>query len=721
MVKRKHELAVSWNLEDLSEGAKWRGAIDAVTSDYVYGWTLLSTDPKKNVQLDISILGRHVAIIECSDFRGDVIELIGSDVRVGFRFDYNTLRGPITEELLARVKSTNAEMITGSELVQVYISGTDVRVPLVNDELCSINDFKKTLVKPKRPAGNTESERIRLRNTLINNPPTPQEPAAKIIAYYLPQFHPIPENDEWWGSGFTEWTNVSSARAYFKGHDQPHLPADFGYYDLRIGEIQRKQVETARKYGVSAFAYYFYWFSGTQILTMPIDRHVEENLDLDFCLCWANETWSRRWDGSEQDVLMEQSHTFESDVEFIRSCIRYFKSPKYLKIDGAPFLQVYRVSLMEKPVETIARWREIVRAEGFPDLHVCMVESFGLREPSKYGCDSSSQFPPHGVIAPRCNDKMEDLSQSFRGEIYDYEDIVRNEISHTDRTHLHFRGAMPSWDNTSRKGPNGNVFANAKPETFETWMKFLVDDAANRLPEECRFVFVNAWNEWAEGAHLEPDRRHGHGYLRAVRNSLTRQSQIQSALLLRKGPLNERDLEILREYVGSLINTNGVLTKLLSTSSVSAKLSRDSLFVEVTNELLAVRSSDDARLHLDSVNGNRGVRGKLNALTKSQSLELSGWLVTAAPKQMPLYVSLRKISSADSSPRYLASIETYIERPDVTEFLGLLDPYDCGFSFSGNLKNVEEGHYEIELICLESADGLSAIAYRTGFLASIGE
>ncbi|MCL5777445.1 glycoside hydrolase family 99-like domain-containing protein [Limibaculum sp. FT325] len=336
-----------------------------------------------------------------------------------------------------------------------------------------------------------------------------------LIAYYLPQFHPIPENDAWWGKGFTEWRNVTRAYPHFEGHYQPRMPGELGYYDLRVVDVMRRQVELAKLYGISAFCFHFYWFGGKTLLETPLKNYLEnKDMDLPFCLCWANENWSRRWDGSEHEILIAQSHSPEDDLAFLRYVDRYFRDERYLKIDGRPVLTVYRPSLLPDAAATVARWRDLARELGYPDLYLIATNSFAFTDYESFGFDALSEFPPHHVRASNVQDEFE-LSKFRTGwRIRSYAEIVETEKSRKVVGATVHPGIMTSWDNSARRPANGEIIHGATPALFKEWMKQCFSRAqANRAGE--RLVFVNAWNEWAEGTYLEPDRRYGYAFLDA--------------------------------------------------------------------------------------------------------------------------------------------------------------------------------------------------------------
>lgn len=348
--------------------------------------------------------------------------------------------------------------------------------------------------------------------------------SVRTIAFYLPQFHPIAQNDLWWGRGFTEWSNVTKARPNFIGHYQPRVPADLGYYDLRVPEVMRHQAELAKRYGIGGFCFYYYWFAGQRLLEAPIERMLESNdPGLPFCLCWANENWTRRWDGQQHEVLMAQHHSREDDLAVIRDLMRYFANPNYIRVNGRPLLLVYRVALFPDFAETARLWRETCMAEGIGEIYLAQVESFELTsagvKPAHFGCDAAVEFPPHGM-AETYPLQAPLLNPDYRGAVADYRDLAVRYATRPFPDYKRFAGVMPSWDNTARRQDHSYVFEHSSPGAFQAWLETTISRTKQQYCGDERLIFINAWNEWAEGAYLEPDRRFGHAYLEAVRNAL---------------------------------------------------------------------------------------------------------------------------------------------------------------------------------------------------------
>lgn len=356
---------------------------------------------------------------------------------------------------------------------------------------------------------------------------------VRLIAFYLPQFHPIPENDEWWGKGFTEWTNVTAAKPLFPGHYQPHLPADLGFYDLRLPEARQAQANLARKYGIYGFCYYHYWFNGRRILERPFDEVLASGRpDFPFCLCWANENWTRRWDGLEDNVLLQQNYSEHDDRAHIQSLLPALRDERYIRIDGKALVLVWRTERIPNPERTAEVWREEVARAGLGDLYLARVESLhGEIDPRNIGFDAAVEFAPDWrKLAPAVRHRKRYLPLVKAGvfsrayldhRICDYQVTMENMLSKPEVEYCRFRGMTPSWDNTARVAKGGIVLHNATPDRYAKWLSAVVRETVQKRVGDERIVFINAWNEWAEGCHLEPCRKWGRSYLEATRRALS--------------------------------------------------------------------------------------------------------------------------------------------------------------------------------------------------------
>jgi lipopolysaccharide biosynthesis protein len=344
---------------------------------------------------------------------------------------------------------------------------------------------------------------------------------VKLIAFYLPQFHPIPENDAWWGEGFTEWTNVKRARPNFVGHYQPHLPGELGFYDLRAPETRAAQAELARTHGIHGFCYYYYWFNGRRLLHRPLDEVAASGEpDFPFCVCWANESWSRRWDGGSNQLLIAQTYAVENERRFIEELLPLFADPRYIRIGDRPLLLVYRAGLLPDPARAAATYREAARRAGFGDLYLAFVQHPGSADPDVWGFDAAVEFPPHGLQAATLTDQVQKTNPAFVGEVWDYVSAAQHALSRLQPSFRRFRGVMTGWDNTPRLQNNGQIFVNSHPENYRRWLAAIVAQARRAKDPEERIIFINAWNEWGEGCHLEPDSQFGRSYLEATRAAL---------------------------------------------------------------------------------------------------------------------------------------------------------------------------------------------------------
>lgn len=356
----------------------------------------------------------------------------------------------------------------------------------------------------------------------------------RLIAFYLTQFHPIAQNDAWWGKGFTEWTNVTKAEPLFDGHYQPRLPTELGFYDLRVRETRREQIRMAKEHGIEGFCYHYYWFSGQRLLEQPLDDMLADaQSDMPFCLCWANENWTRRWDAAEQEVLIAQRYLPDDDIEFIKGLIPYFSDPRYIRIEGAPFLIVYRPQHLPDAAVTLATWRAYCRETGIGEIHICAALTHGNLDYAQFGFDSGVEFPPHNLTCRNLAGTIP-FQEPFRGFVGDYAEIAE---LYLEREYPHanvFRGVFPAWDNTPRTGNRAVIVLNSSPDNYEYWLTQAIARTRADFPSRERLVFINAWNEWAEGCHLEPDRRYQRGYLEATRRAARGESTLQGFAAARR-------------------------------------------------------------------------------------------------------------------------------------------------------------------------------------------
>ena len=349
-------------------------------------------------------------------------------------------------------------------------------------------------------------------------------PRARVLPFYLPQFHPVPENDRWWGKGFTEWTNVTAARPVYQGHYQPRYPRDLGFYDLRLDAVRSAQRDLAADAGIEGFMYYHYWFAGRPLLEGPINALVKSDLDQPFCIMWANENWTRRWDGRESDVLIAQEYERVPAHDFIDSLLPILADRRYLTIGGAKVVAVYRPGQIPDFPAVVEAWRARARAAGVGELFVLNVDvdvEFDGIGPDLHdaGLDGSLGFPPHNHFLEGVHHQDLDVDPRLKGVIFSYQALVLD-AERRLRSGIaadYFPGVMVAFDNTARRQWAPDIWYGANPYTFRRWLATAVRAVLPRDPDH-RVVFVNAWNEWAESAVLEPTDRYGSSYLLAVRD-----------------------------------------------------------------------------------------------------------------------------------------------------------------------------------------------------------
>lgn len=340
----------------------------------------------------------------------------------------------------------------------------------------------------------------------------------RTVAFYLPQFHAIPENDEWWGAGFTEWTNVDRAKPLFEGHDHPREPSGLGRYDLTDGTTIHKQAELAKKFDVDAFCFYFYWFGGKRLLEKPLDSYLESGPDFPFCISWANESWTRRWDGKDKESLIAQTYSATTAIDVFDSFLPYLLDPRYLRVDGAAVILVHRTDHLPADQPFAAIWRQRAIETGVGPIHLIAVETSPGISPKPMDFDAVCEFPPVGsnTFGAAKRAPLLGLNREFRGRIMSYPRMVKKFMARGAPDFIRYRGVTPSWDNTARRGTSATIYVDSSPYYYRRWIKHArSDEQAHR--GDNGLVFVNAWNEWAEGAYLEPDTTNGLAYLEATR------------------------------------------------------------------------------------------------------------------------------------------------------------------------------------------------------------
>jgi lipopolysaccharide biosynthesis protein len=349
----------------------------------------------------------------------------------------------------------------------------------------------------------------------------------------LPQYHPIPENDAWWGAGFTEWTNVVKARPLFPGHYQPHVPAELGYYDLRSPATREAQATLAREHGIEAFCYYHYWFAGRRLLERPLQEVLAEGRpDFPFCVCWANQTWSGIWHGAPRRILLEQRYPGADDHRrHFETLLPAFSDPRYVRVNGRPLFLIFRPQELPDAARTLDLWRELAARAGLPGLYIICQHTDPRFNPHRLGFDASMivTLGPRGRLGLPGRRLLAMLERKLgRPLVFGYEAAARNAVSAPVAGIRSYPCVMPNWDNTPRSGVRGIVLDGSTPELFRGVVRAAVE-RVRREPAEERLVFVKSWNEWAEGNHLEPDRKWGRGYLEVLREELERQTSVIGA------------------------------------------------------------------------------------------------------------------------------------------------------------------------------------------------
>lgn len=354
--------------------------------------------------------------------------------------------------------------------------------------------------------------------------------STRVFAYYLPQFYETVENNIWHGDGFTEWTSVKSAQMWWSTHHQRHIPHEnFGFYRLDSVDELVRQSEDMRKANVDGLVFYHYWFSGKVFLEKPSQLLLQnKEIEMPFFFCWANENWTRKWDGNENDVLLAHEYSLPDSEEFIEYLIPFFQDSRYVHVDGRPVLNIYRANLIPDIESHRAVWDRVCKKHGVSRPYLISSRARGVKSYQYYSMDAEVERVLHDWTNGRvrtANNRLE-VFPGYHGDVLDYGEVSHyySKFSKTRSGPNVFRSIVPSWDNTARYGALSHALANANPELFESWLK---ETLAQADSTGSPFVFINAWNEWAEGAHLEADTRHGYANLNSVGRATTEQIKTQ--------------------------------------------------------------------------------------------------------------------------------------------------------------------------------------------------
>lgn len=362
---------------------------------------------------------------------------------------------------------------------------------------------------------------------------------VKIISFYLPQFHEIEENNKWWGKGFTEWVNTKKAKEIFKNQNQPREPFNDNYYNLLNDDVKQWQVDIAKKYGIDGFCYYHYWFNGKMLLEKPLEQVLaNKNIDLPFCISWANEPWTRAWDGKTSEVLIGQDYGDKEDwYRHFEYLLQFFKDERYIKVKNKPMLVIYKLQSIPNRDEMVVCWNNLAKKQGFDGIYLVETLNGLQKEVSSELSDAAVEFEPNFTIhhnrtyGDKIKNKLKNILYiPFKGKNFyktmDYDitwkRIIKRQKFKTNKDV--FPGAFVDWDNTARKGDKALVFDGVTPEKFENYLSKQLEKAKREYKSE--YIFINAWNEWAEGTYLEPDKKNGYKYLEAVKRAKSKVNNI---------------------------------------------------------------------------------------------------------------------------------------------------------------------------------------------------
>jgi len=490
--------------EPAAEVQRIHGRVDALTRRTARGWAWIPEQPDRRVRVEAVVGDRVVGHAIANLERRDLAKWRTGDGAYGFEmFFYGSLL--TDEEPRFRVSADTEEWLP-----------SEVKLPPLNERRAPSGDGAWAVLSEH--ARFTEpGPAFEEFDWEASRPRRVDGPDPLVMAFYLPQFHAIPENNRSWGQGFTEWRQLARAAPRFPGHYQPRIPRDLGFYDLLDEDVIRRQCDMARTAGIGAFAFYYYWFNKKRVLERPVEIFRKSDIEMPFLLIWANENWTRTWDGSEHDVLLEQDYKPEHEDALLADLASQMLDPRYVRLEGRPLFVIYNPDPIPYTPRTIARWRETWKTRFGLEPLIFMAQTFHREDPRTYGLDGALEFPPHKLAnhAPR-RDILDAFAGDFSGQVMAYDHFVEASLKEPDAAFPLIKTALPGWDNDARRPNRGLLLEHSTPRKYQDWLQALVQNAIERPAHGVPLVAINAWNEWAEGAYLEPDVYYGSAYLNAT-------------------------------------------------------------------------------------------------------------------------------------------------------------------------------------------------------------
>jgi hypothetical protein len=484
------------------------GYVESVSRRGARGWAWSPADPDAVLQIEAIFDGRVIGRATADRMRPDLLKRNYGTGRYGFAMSFDEpATGDRAPEFLVFVPS--AKRLPGVKTLPAPTPEDGSTRP---PNTIATWSREHALFTSRGPQFEEFDRDILKALTEKSVAPTPL-----LCAFYLTQYHAIPENDDFWGKGFTEWRQIARGVSRFPGHYQPRIPRDLGFYDLTNLDTFRVQSELARAAGIQAFAFYYYWFNGKRVLEKPLEMILASNVSMPFLILWANENWTRTWDGSESEVLLRQDYRSEDEDALLEDLARHFLDPRYVRIAGRPLFVIYNPESIPEPAATIDRWRRILMARYGLEPLIFMAQTFGARDPKQYGCDGAMEFPPHKTAEKMVGRLVPDAyAPGFIGQVLNYDDFVAESLKELPPGYDLIKTAVPSWDNESRRPNRSLTLENLSPEKYQAWLRTLIERAIEKPIRGTPIVAINAWNEWAEAAYLEPDVYYGSSYLNAT-------------------------------------------------------------------------------------------------------------------------------------------------------------------------------------------------------------